>query len=177
MKKLVSILLILSLLVLSVTACGKKDSEQTSASPEGTLSEIIDKIYEKKDTTLALQTSSVDITDADQLKYYTGLTDATKIKEAAVSEAMITSQAYSMVLVRVKDVKDTQSVAEAMMNGIDQRKWICVEADDLKVATCGDTIMLIMVQSTLSDTVTVDQIVDAFKTVCGGKLDITLKKD
>ncbi len=63
-----------------------------------------------------------------------------------------------------------------MLDGINQNKWICVGADDLKVTASGDTIMLMMVQSSLSDTVTSDQIVDAFKTVCDGKVDLTLEK-
>lgn len=176
MKKIISILIIVSI-VLSVTACSKEKSVQTSVSPEGTMSEIIDKIYDQKEVTLRIGTTELDFNDANMFQYYTGLSDSSKIKEAAVSEAMMTSQAYSMVLVRVNDVNDTKTIANEMLNGINQNKWICVGADDLKVATSGDTILLIMVASTLSDSVTADQIVDAFKTVCGGTLDQTLVKE
>lgn len=175
-KKVMSVMMI-AVLVISLGACQKSAKDTVSKGPEGELSDIINKIYEQKDTGLKLETTKLDLTDADKLKYSTGLTDASLLKEAAVSEAMISSQAYSLVLARVKDSKDTEKVAKEMLDGIDQRKWICVMADDLKVATCGDVIMLIMVESQLSDTVTSDQIVDAFKTVCGGKLDQTLIKD
>jgi hypothetical protein len=177
MKKINSILIIVTIMVLSLTACSKEKTVQTSVSPEGTMSEIIDKIYEQKEIPLMVGTTELDFNDANMFQYYTGLTDSSKIKEAAVSEAMMTSQAYSMVLVRVNDVKDTKTIAEEMLNGINQNKWICVGADDLKVATSGDTILLIMVATTLSDSVTSDQIVDAFKTVCGGTLDQTLVKE
>ena len=38
----------------------------------------------------------VDLNDMDSLNYYTGLSDASKIKDVAVSEAMTGSQAYSL---------------------------------------------------------------------------------
>ncbi len=174
-KKLLCIMMV-TLLTVSLAACSKSSGEATPKGPEGTLSEIIDKIYEQKDPGLNLETREVDLTDTNALQYNTGLTDATLIKEATVSEALITSQAYSMALVRVKDSKDTEAVAKQMLDGINQNKWICVGADDLKVTASGDTIMLMMVQSSLSDTVTSDQIVDAFKNVCGGKVDLTLEK-
>ena len=119
---------------------------------------------------------SLILPDADTLKYNTGLSDASLVKEAAVSEALISSQAYSLALVRVKDSKDAKTVAQEMLDGINQSKWICVSADDLKVAGCGDVVLLVMVASSMSDTVTAEQIVDAFKTVGAGKLDFTLEK-
>ncbi|SHO43248.1 hypothetical protein [Anaerocolumna xylanovorans] len=175
-KKIMSMMMI-AVLVIGLGACSKSAKDTVTKGPEGEPGDIINKIYEQKDPGLKLETTKLDLTDSDKLKYYLGLTDASLIKEAAVSEAMITSQAYSLVLVRVKDSKDTEKAAKEMLDGIDQRKWICVMADDLKVAACGDIIMLIMVQSQIADTVTSDQLVDAFKIVCGGKLDQTLAKD
>ena len=45
------------------------------------------------------------------LKSSTGLDSAEEISEAAVSEAMIGSIPYSMVLVRVKDAANARAVA------------------------------------------------------------------
>ena len=139
-----------------------------------TLSEIIDMIYEKKPVEINVMTSSVDLTNADMLKYNTGLDSADKIKEAAVSEAMIGSQAYSLVLVRVNDSADAADVAQSMKDGINTAKWICVQADDLKVSAYNDLVLLIMVDSQLSDTVTSAEITDAFKEICGGTLSVEL---
>ena len=139
-----------------------------------TLSEIIDMIYEKKPVEISVMTSSVDLTNADMLKYNTGLDSADKIKEAAVSEAMIGSQAYYLVLVRVNDSADAADVAQSMKDGINTAKWICVQADDLKVSAYNDLVLLIMVDSQLSDTVTSAEITDAFKEICGGTLSVEL---
>ena len=135
---------------------------------------LSDMIYEKKPVEISVMTSSVDLTNADMLKYNTGLDSADKIKEAAVSEAMIGSQAYSLVLVRVNDSADAADVAQSMKDGINTAKWICVQADDLKVSAYNDLVLLIMVDSQLSDTVTSAEITDAFKEICGGTLSVEL---
>lgn len=132
----------------------------------GSLSDLVDKIYAEKDSGLRVMTLDVDLTNPDTLKSYTGLDSADKVKEAVVSEAMIGSQAYSLVLVRVNDAADVKDVADAMKEGINPAKWICVCADDLQVVTSGDVACLIMVDPELSDTVTSQEIVDAFQKVC-----------
>ena len=115
----------------------------------------------------------VDMTDADALKMFTGLDSADGIKEVAVCESMMGSQAYSLVVVKL-DGADAKTTAEAMKSGIDQRKWICVEADDLKVSGKGDTVMLIMVDSEYKESISAASVTEAFKTVCGGSLDFEI---
>lgn len=174
-KRIMSIMMV-GILSISLTACGKAAANEVSKGPEGEVTEIINQIYEQKNVDLPLQTTKLDLTDANGLSYNTGLKDATLIEEAAVSEPMMSSQAYSLVLVRVKDSKDSETVAKEMMDGIDQSKWICVTADDLKVTGSGDVVLLVMASTDLSDTVTTDQMIDAFKTVSNGNVDFTLEK-
>ena len=152
-----------------------KDNDKQEAKDKDLLA-IIKKIYEIKEPGLMLDNKSVDLSNEDSVKYYTGLSDSSKVKKIAASEAMILSHAYSLVLVQLYDASDAEKVAKEMLNGIDTRKWICVGADDLQVVSRDDVIMLFMVSSTLEENVTSQQIVDAFKEVSGGKLDIELKK-
>lgn len=140
--------------------------------PEGALSDIVDQIYAIKDPTIGVGTIPIELSDADAVKMFTGLDSADGIKEAVASEAMISAQAYSLVLVRLESADDAATVAADMEAGIDPRKWVCVEADDLQVVACGDVVMLIMVSSELSDSVTSQEIVDAFREVCGGTLSV-----
>lgn len=119
----------------------------------------------------------VDLSDTSDdglwaVKYYTGLDSAEEIKNIAVYEPMMGSIAFSMVLVQVNDAAQAQTVAEQMKNGIDTRKWICVEADELMVTGCGDTVMLIMLDS--STGLTAQAFVDAFQSVSGAELDFTI---
>ena len=82
------------------------------------------------------------------------------------------SLAFSMVMVRVAPEADAKAVAEAMKAGIDTRKWICVEANDLLVTGYGDVVMLIMLDN--SNGMTAQSFVDAFATVVGGTPDFTI---
>ena len=116
-------------------------------------------------------TMPIDLTDTSEdglwnIKYNTGLDNADSITEAAFFEPMMGSIAYSMVAVKVAEGADIKAVAEGMKNGIDQRKWICVEADDLQVVSYDDVVLLIMVGSETG--MTSQSFVDAFAQVCGG---------
>ena len=176
MKKIFKSVLLVTVaaILLLSAACGKKPAGNTQKGPEGSLPDIIEQIYTKKDMgELALATITqemMDFTDSEVLKMYTGTEDTAAIKEIAVSEAMVGAIPYSLVLARVNDEGKATEVAQNMFDNIDTRKWICVEADDLKAAVCGDTVMLIMVGTNYADMVTAQEIVDAFKDVCGGSL-------
>ena len=136
-----------------------------------TAAEIISMIYEKKPVDLRLATNTLDLSDADAVEINAGLSSTDGIKEIAVSEPMMGSQAYSMVLVLVSDSANAASVAQTMKDNINPRKWICVEADDIKAASKGDLALFFMVDSAFADTVTASEIMEAFKSVCGGSLD------
>ena len=172
MKKFVAIVLALSL-VLSLAACGGKKTQETEAAAltvEGTMEELLNKTIEQRPVEFMGGVIPVDLTDSSEdglwaLKSYTGLEDAAQISEAAAFEPMMGSMAFSMVLVRTVEGADSKAVAESMKSGIDTRKWICVEADDLKVAGFGDVVMLIMVNS--DSGMTAQSFVDAFAKVAG----------
>ena len=140
------------------------------------LAQIVEDIYAIKAPVFDAPVMPVDITDADALKYHTGLDSAEKIKEAIISESMMGAIPYSLVIVQVKDMADTQAVAEEMKTGINTAKWVCVDADDLKVSGKDDIVVLIMISSMpdFAEYITPAQITEAFKEVCGGTLDFEL---
>ena len=172
MKKFVAIVLALSL-VLSPAAGGGKKNQETEAAAltvEGTMEELLNKTIEQRPVEFMGGVIPVDLTDSSEdglwaLKSYTGLDRAEKITEAAAFEPMMGSLAFSMVMVRLAEGADGKAVAESMKSGIDTRKWICVEANDLKVAGFGDVVMLIMVNS--DSGMTAQSFVDAFAMVAG----------
>ena len=185
MKKMISVALILVMTLLMLTGCAADGTTGATAAPAtepvkpaltDSLETIIGRSYAQQSVEFAIGTIPVDLTDTTEdglwaLKSYTGLDSADQITEAAVSEAMIGSIPYSLVLVRVADGADAQTVAEAMKAGIDQRKWICVEANSLQVSGYGDVVMLVMIGSDYGSAQT---FTDAFRTVCGGELDFTI---
>ena len=184
MKKVLCVLLTLTM-ALSLAACGGKPAGETTAqtettapaSFEGTMEELVNGIIDQRPVEFTGGSMVIDLTDTSEdgqwmVKSFTGLEDASALTDAAVYEPMMSSVAFSLVTVRVAPDGDAKAVAESMKSGIDPRKWICVEADDLLVASYGDVVMLIMVSSTSG--MTAQSFVDAFQTVVGGTCDFVI---
>lgn len=169
MKK-VSFFLVLAMMLSLFAGCG---SEASVTAPEGTTEELIAKIYENVTVELPLMTMPVDLNDEFAVSAYTGLNGAESIVEASASEPMMGSQAYSLVLVRLNDAQQAETIAQSMFDNIDTRKWICVEATEKQAAVCGDLVCFIMLDPQYG--VTSDQIIEAFTTVCGGSVGTVIK--
>ena len=180
MKKFAAMMLALAMLF-SFAACGGKTNAPTTAPTEatvkveGTMEELLNKVVEINPVEFMGGTMPIDLTDTSEdglwnIKYNTGLDNADNITEAAVFGPMMGSMAFSMVMVRTAEGADMKAVAEGMKTGIDPRKWICVEADDLQVVSYGDVVMLIMVDS--GSGLTSQSFVDAFAQVCGGNVTV-----
>ena len=194
MKKLIAFLLTLALMM-SLSACRCSQDPATEPDPttapteatestkpadskilSGTMEENIDKIMEENPVEFMGGVIPIDLEDTTEdgllaLTGYTGLSSGAKLKDGAVYEPMMGSQAFSLVLVRVADVAETESVARQMKQNINPRKWICVEANQIMAAGYGDVVMFIMLDSQLGKTA--QSYVDAFQKVCGGELDFT----
>ena len=171
MKKFIAILM-LAAMALTLTACGAKP-QGADLSGE-TVETLIEKIYETKMPEFPLMTMPVDLADADTTAWLTGVSDPSLLKEAAVSESPMGSQAYSLVLARVNDAAKAEEVAQMMLDNIDPRKWICVGADDIDAAIYGDLVLFVMIDSQFG--IPAADLVGAFKTVAGGALDKELSK-
>lgn len=113
-------------------------------------------------------TTGVNLTDASWASYLTGLSEEQLglADAAVVSESMTGSQAYSFVAVRAKNAADAPALAEAMLDGIDPAKWVCVMADELRAVAYDDLAVLVMADSEITD---VDAVVDALGQVWGGE--------
>lgn len=169
MKKVIALMLVM-VMAISMAACGGKGA--TKAPLVGTMEENVLKIMEISPVEFMGGVIPVDLSDADTVKYFTGLQSGEKVTDIAVYESMTGSQAFSLVLARVADAADAETVAKEMTENIDTRKWICVGADEKVVAGYSDTVMLIMLDSQLG--LNTQSFVDAFKSVCGADLDFTI---
>ena len=137
------------------------------AEPDSELSALVDSIYEAYPVELMMmQTTAIDLDDESWLTYNTGLTaEQAELVDAGVkSESLTGSQAYSLVLLRVKDAADAQTVADAMLENIDPAKWVCVMADQQRVVTFDDTVLFVMASSELTD---VNALIDALPEALG----------
>ena len=169
MKKFIALVLALVMAV-AMVACGEKAADKAPLA--GTMEENALKVMELAPVEFMGGCIPVDLTDADSVKYFTGLQNADSITDVAVYEPMMGSQAFSLVMARTAEGADPKAVAEEMKSGIDPRKWICVGADEIMAAGYGDTVMFIMLDSQLG--MSAQTYVDAFAQVAGGELDFTI---
>ena len=143
MKKTVKLLLLLVVCMVALTGCGSK-------TVEGELSDIMQDIYSdiKPEDMPMLDNFDVLETVPDNVEYYIGTTDI-EYEEIYASEPMMTSVAYSVVLVRMKDGADIEAAKAKIKETINPRKWVCVEVpeEDVIVKSKGDLIILIMVEN------------------------------
>ena len=91
-----------------------------------------------------LETLKVDIKNIDEVTSYTGLKTNDGIESIVVSEPLITSQAYSVAIVKVKDNADVEKIKQEMLDNIDMRRWICVSAEQLYITNSGNVIFSVM---------------------------------
>jgi len=169
MKKFIALVLALVMAV-AMVACGEKAADKAPLA--GTMEENALKVMELAPVEFMGGCIPVDLTDADSVKYFTGLQNADSITDVAVYEPMMGSQAFSLVMARTAEGADPKAVAEEMKSGIDPRKWICVGADEIMAAGYSDTVMFIMLDSQLG--LSAQSYVDAFKEICGAELDFTI---
>lgn len=124
------------------------------AEPDSELSAMVDSIYEAYPVELMMmQTTAIDLDDEAWLTYNTGLSaeEAALVDAGVKSESMTGSQAYTLVLLRVKDAADAQTVADTMLDKMDPARWVCVMADKMRVATFDDKVLFVMTDSELTD--------------------------
>lgn len=140
----IAIIAILAVIGIVIFLNAKPKTSLEAINSAEDLSALVDKIYEGQNTLSSLQTQIVDTTDNDMVKSVTGLENANDLEYVVVSEPMISSQAYSLVLAKVKEGKSANEIAKQMSENVNTRKWICVSAEKLYATSSGDIVFLVM---------------------------------
>ncbi len=135
MKKVLYLFCTLAICFL-ISGCGSKNIE-------GTLPDIMDKLYEgieEENLPMALTTTELDEQTFENFAF----TNKVKYKSAVVSESMTGSIAHSVVLIRLEDEKDAEEAVKEIESNANPAKWICVQAENVYVLSKGDLVVLIM---------------------------------
>lgn len=138
MKKIGYVFMITMICFLFV-GCGKNQSNIQEP-----LSDVMKKLYENisEDEMPLLET--VEVTKENQ-EYYLGNVSF-NYQEALASEPVMSSIAHSVVLIRLKDTKNIESIKKEIKEKVDPNKWICVGVEDKNVIVVskGNLILLVM---------------------------------
>ena len=133
-----------------VSGSGNKGSAETPKN----INDIINTINKNNKNVLPeLETMKVDIKNIDEVTSYTGLKTNDGIESIVVSEPLITSQAYSVAIVKVKDSADVEKIKQEMLDNIDMRRWICVSAEQLYITNSGNVIFSVMADKDIAKAV------------------------
>jgi hypothetical protein len=162
MKKIVAIILAIASL-LSFAACAKEETPAVELT--GTLEEIASNVLAGTTTIemALMDPMEIDFTDVEYAKSYIGIDPTGKVERAVVSEPMIGSIPFSMCLVKAAEGVNYEELKNEILAGVNHRKWICVAAEKVLVANCGDVILMIMSTEEI-----VDDVYNSFNTVASG---------
>ena len=171
MKKSIKIIIIVVVAIVLLLIAGRFFILKPANKPESNLNitssqeliNIIGKIYASQQNMLPnLQTQEIDVNNQEMVKNFTGVENNKDFEYLVVSEPMMSSQAYSFVLAKVKSGVDANAVAKKMLDNIDIRKWICVSAEKVYATNSDDVICLVM-----SNQETAKSVYEEFKKVAG----------
>ena len=148
----------------SKTEDDKKLASKLNIQTTEELENLVDKIYEgtPEENMPMLQSMLIDINDKDMVSSLIGFDSTEKIDAIVASEPMMSSQAYSMVLVKVKDTKDANEIAKKINESVNPNKWICVSAEKIYTTSIDNIVCLVM-----SDEEVAKPVFENFKKLAG----------
>lgn len=158
MKKKQNILVIALILLAVITfgviilVSGKENTSSLETTKD--IIKMINSINkDNKNVLPELETMKIDVKNIDEVTSYTGLTSNDNIESIVVSVPMMTAQAYSVAVVKVKDNADVEKIKQEMLDNIDMRRWICVSAEQLYITNSGNVIFSIMTDKDIAKAV------------------------
>lgn len=166
MKNPVKIIIAILVVIVAVVAVlaitnGNKSGAGVSVNSAADLTALVDDIYAKVTVEMpSVMSQEIDLSDSDAVKMFTGLDSNSELEYVVVSEPMMSSQAYSLVLAKVKAGADVNKIAKDMNENVDARKWICVTAEKVYTTSSGDVICLVM-----SNEETAENVYNSFKKI------------
>lgn len=137
------IIIAVAIIVLIAVIIGAVFLLKREKNVEGTLEEIMTKIYAGiSEDELPMMLGNIEVT-SDNIENYVGTSDI-DFKEAIASESAVGSIAHSVVLIRLNDASKANETVTKIEENANPGKWICVVADDVIVKSKGDLVILIM---------------------------------
>lgn len=174
-KKNLIICAVIVLIVLAVIiGIAVKSNNNGTIKIESTanMKNLIDSIYKNANVELpSLETNEIDMSDNYTVSTYTGSQDNSNIESIIVSEPLISSQAYSLVVMKLKNSADVEKVKQNIYDNVDMSKWICVSAEKLYITNYNNIVFYVM-----SDEDWAQPVYTAFKAYVNNKNGSELEK-
>ena len=133
-------------LIAALFCCACGTDKQEEGNLEGSLSDIIDGVYESaelsEDFRAGLENFETYELTKDMEISLLG-TDEISYTEGTASIPMISPNAFQLVLLRVEE-ENVDTVKQQLKDNADLNKWICVSAETMLIESRGDVIFFVM---------------------------------
>ena len=149
-KQIIAIMVIIAVLVIAVigviVATSNKNNSgvakiETAEQMKNMMKTINSNLREELPQ---LEIEEIDASDEELVAVYTGLQSNKDVEKLIVSEPLMTSQAYSAVVIKTKSNANIENMKQEILENINMRKWICVSAEKLYVTNSDNIIFLVM---------------------------------
>ena len=137
----VVVVVLVTLLVVKNLGDNNSSSLKSASDIKTMLKSIIKK---EKDNLPSLDINTIDVKNKDDVSLYTGLKSNENVETLVVAEPLMSSQAFSIAVVKVKENANIESMKQEMIDNINTGKWICVTAEKVYVTNNGNVIFLVM---------------------------------
>ncbi len=157
MKKILAMILA-AMMLLTVTACGKKGEEKNDDNAvKMTAVEVLNKIFagyaeEEKFPVGGGDANNMnmegagkyDVTLAEDMDATMGLpaAEASKVEDAASALHMMNANNFTGACYTLKEGTDASALADAILNNLKNRQWICGQPDTLLIVTVNGNQMI-----------------------------------
>lgn len=142
---IICVCVVVLLAVLGIVLLGNNSQKGTNFESAEQVEKMFNTMYANLEGELPwLETATLDATDELTLSAYTGLKSSENVEALVVSEPLTGSQAYSAVVVLVKDTADIEAMKQEMLDNINLRKWVCVSAEKMYITNSGNAIFMVM---------------------------------
>lgn len=139
--KAVALLLVI-VTMFSMTSCG---GNENTAGVEYKVDELLTKMMEGLDLGYSFSPMEMIAISGEEGEYYTGIKEsASLVEEQAAYITPMMGQAFQIVVVKAKDIKDVEVIKKEMKEGNDLNRWLCRTAEQLIVTSNGRHIVCVM---------------------------------
>lgn len=147
---IIAAIVVIALVIIGVIAINSnKDNENENSIKIETVKDMeamLNTIYSKLEDQIpgSLEIVEIDSEDQSQVITFTGLALTDEVEKLIVSEPMMSSQAYSAIVVKAKEGADIEKMKQEILDNLNMNKWICVSADKIYVTNYGNIIFAVM---------------------------------
>lgn len=85
----------------------------------------------------------IDMSSSDDMLYVLGVENVTGMEKGAVMEPMMSSIAFSLVVLKFDNADNASSAAQTLYDAAPQQKWLCVMPEGVFTKVINDTYLIV----------------------------------